>query len=133
MQPAIVSFDDDSTWGQPNGLRYPVTNGNFLIPKGRLLTDVILDRVENSMWQWQISDFRAKSLFFTSHAIAKWNVTESTEGTVDVVFSYRYFASHWSVFPVLWGFAVIQVRGMLQNALTAIKQYAESDKPMVYT
>ena len=90
LQPAIVSFDDDSTWGQPDGLRYPVTNGNFLIPKGRLLTDVILERVENSMWRWQISDFRAKSMFFTSHAVATWKVAETSNGSVDVVFSYRY-------------------------------------------
>ncbi len=132
LQPAIVAFEDDSTWGQPNGVRYPVTMGNWLIPPGRLLTDVILKRVENASWEWQIADFRAKSLFFISHAVGRWTVSETGDGRVEILYSYRYFASHWLYVPLLRCFASLQLRGMLRRALAGIKEYAEGDKPMLY-
>ena len=43
FQPPVTGFEDDKTWGEVNGLRYPINNGNILVKKGRMFKDVILE------------------------------------------------------------------------------------------
>ena len=31
FQPPVIGFEDDKNWGQINGKRYPINNGNFLV------------------------------------------------------------------------------------------------------
>ena len=45
FQPPVTRFEYDKTWGQINGKRYPINNGNLLVKKGRMFKDVILERV----------------------------------------------------------------------------------------
>ena len=42
FQPPVTGFEDYKNWGEINGIRYPINNGNFLVKKGRLFKDVIL-------------------------------------------------------------------------------------------
>ena len=39
FQPPVIGFEEDETWGTVGGVRYPVTKGNFWLPKGRMFTD----------------------------------------------------------------------------------------------
>lgn len=91
LQPPITGFEDDATWGQPGGVRYPVTKGAFLLPPGRLLTDTVLERVEGERWTWEISDFAPPSMFFVDRAVGRWRVLADRDGAVPVTFSYEYF------------------------------------------
>jgi len=54
FQPPVTGFGDDKTWGEINGIRYPISEGNLLVKKGRIFKDVILERVENKYWKYQI-------------------------------------------------------------------------------
>ena len=65
FQPPVSGFEADTTWGQIKGLRFPITKGNFIVNKGRLFRDEILERIENKYWRWTICNFEIKSLFFT--------------------------------------------------------------------
>jgi len=42
FQPPVTGFEDYKNWGEINGIRYPINNGNFLVKKGRMFKDVIL-------------------------------------------------------------------------------------------
>ena len=74
FQPPVTGFEEDQTWGEINGLRYPINNGNLLVKKGRMFKDVILQRDENKYWKWTIYDFEFKTLFFIERAIGEWEV-----------------------------------------------------------
>ena len=86
FQPPVTGFEDDETWGQINGIRYPINNGNLFVKKGRMFKDVILERTENSYWKWTIYDFEFKSLFFASKAIGEWHVKRLNENNAWVPF-----------------------------------------------
>ncbi len=132
FQPPISGFEDDATWGQPGGVRYPVTEGGFLLRSGRLLTDTVLERVEGERWTWEISEFTSPSLFFIDRAPGQWRILNATDGAVEVAYSYEYFPTRRLYTPLLRAFVALQVRGMLRQALREIKAFAESDAEMCY-
>ena len=57
FQPPVTGFGDDKTWGEINGIRYPISKGIFLVKKGRMIIDAIFERVENKYWKWAIYGF----------------------------------------------------------------------------
>lgn len=76
FQPPVIGFEEDETWGQINGVRYPLTNGNLWMPKGRIFTDKILERENDKHWTWMVYDFKLPLLFFAEKAIGEWRVNE---------------------------------------------------------
>lgn len=132
LQPPVVGFEDDSTWGKPGGIRYPVTNGNILTPKGRLFTDKIITRNENEIWKWVIYDFKVPLMFFAAKAMGEWEIVAAKENSIAVRYSYTFYSKNifYHLFTIL--FVTMQWKGMMKKALRAIKAQAESDAPLVY-
>ena len=102
FQPPVTGFEDDKTWGKINGIRYPINNGNFLVKKGRMFKDVILERIENKYWKWTIYDFEFNSLFFIQKAIGEWNVEELNENKIQITYTYTYYSKKWIYKPLTW-------------------------------
>jgi hypothetical protein len=103
LQPAITAFEDDITWGQVGGVRFPVINGNFLVRKGRVCKDEVLCRNENSYWQWTVYDFNTWTLFFTNRGVGEWFVEQRDQGSVGVRYVYRYNSIN-PIFHLLIGY-----------------------------
>ena len=132
FQPPVTGFEDDSTWGQVNGQRYPINNGNLLVKKGRMFKDVILERDENKYWKWTIYDFQFRTLFFISKAVGEWGVKALNENKVEVTYTYTYYSNNWLYNPLAWLLVNIQIKGIMQRALVGIKQQAQSDDLFMY-
>ena len=79
FQPPVTGFEDDQTWGEINGIRYPINDGNLFVNSGRMFKDVILERRENKYWKWTIYDFEFNTLFFIQKAIGEWEVKNLNE------------------------------------------------------
>ena len=132
FQPPITGFEDDKTWGQIDGKRYPINNGNLFMKKGRLFKDVILERVENKYWKWTIYDFEIKTLFFISKAIGEWSVKTIKETKIEVTYTYTYYSNNRLYSPLTWLFVNIQIKGIMKRAIKGIKAQALSDHPFIY-
>jgi len=132
FQPPVTGFEDDENWGQINGIRYPINNGNLFVKKGRMFKDVILERTENSYWKWTIYDFEFKSLFFASKAIGEWHVKRLNENKIEVTYTYTYHSKNWLFNPLTWVFVKIQIKGIMKRALLGIKEQAQSNEPFIY-
>jgi len=132
LQPPVIGFEDDSTWGKTGGVRYPTTNGNILTPRGRLFTDKIIVRDENKIWQWIIYDFKVPLMFFAEKAMGEWEVVEEKENNIAVSYCYTFYSknSFYHLFTIL--FVAMQWKGMMKKALKAIKKQAESYEPLIY-
>ena len=132
FQPPVTGFEDDKTWGQINGIRYPINNGNLLVKKGRMFKDVILEREENKYWKWTIYDFEFKTLFFIEKAIGEWELRKLEENKVEVVYTYTYYSKKKIFNPLTWLLVKIQIKGIMVRALSGIKQQAQSGEDFVY-
>ena len=132
FQPPVSGFDEDDTWGNEHDVRYPLSNGNLFVPKGRMFRDVILVKAEQKYWKWKLHAFKLKAMFFVDHAIGEWTVALRSENIVSVEYRYTYSAKHWLYAPVLWLFVQIQIRGIMLRAIKGIKEQAESANPFIY-
>ena len=132
FQPPVTGFEDDKTWGQVNGIRYPINNGNLFVKKGRMFKDLILERVENKYWKWTIYDFEFKTLFFVHKAIGEWETKKVNSNRIEVTYTYTYFSRNWLCNPLTWLLVKIQIKGIMKRALVGIKKQAQSNAPFVY-
>ncbi len=132
LQPPVVGFEEDETWGKVEGYRFPITNGNLVLKQGRIFKDKILERVENKSWKWVIYNFEVNSLFFAEKAIATWKVKYLDENKYEVEYSYEFYARNMFLQPVNWLFMHLQYKGMMNKALSAIKAFAESKQGFLY-
>jgi hypothetical protein len=127
FQPPVVGFEDDKTWGEIGGLRYPITNGNLFIRRGRIFTDKIIERNHNKDWKWMIYDFKVPMIWFAEKAIGEWHVYLEKENLVTVKYSYTFYSKSWILHLLTIPFVVIQWKGMMKKALRGIKEQAESN------
>ena len=132
FQPPVTGFEEDKTWGEINGIRYPINNGNLLVKKGRMFKDVILERDENKYWKWTIYDFEFKTLFFIEKAIGEWEVKKLDNNKIEVVYTYTYYSKKKLFNPLTWLLVNIQIKGIMIRALAGIKKQAESGEEFIY-
>ena len=131
FQPPVIGFEEDETWGRIGGIRYPVTDGNFFMPQGRIFTDKILERDEGKMWKWMIDDFKVPLMFFAEKAIGEWKVIPVSENKMRVKYSYTFYSKNrfYHLFTVV--FVHIQWKGMMKKALMGMSKMAESDEEFI--
>lgn len=132
FQPPVIGFEEDETWGQINGVRYPLTNGNLWMPKGRIFTDKILERENDKHWTWMVYDFKLPLLFFAEKAIGEWRVNELAKNKIAVTYSYSYYSKNIFYHLFTLAFIYIQWKGMMKKAIKGIKQQAEKDVGFLY-
>jgi len=132
LQPPVVGFEDDETWGEPGGVRYPITNGNSFTPKGRLFTDKIIEKQKNKIWKWMIFDFKVPLMFFAEKAIGEWEVTPLLNNKIAVRYCYSYDSKNWFFHLFTIAFVNLQWKGMMKKAIIGIKKQAESNEPFIY-
>lgn len=132
LQPPVIGFEDDNTCGKVGGHRYPVTNVNLFLKKGRIFKDKILERNENESWKWTIYNFEVNSLLFAEKANAEWRVVEVSENKYQVEYSYDFYSKNIFLQPINWLFMQLQYRGVMKIAPKGIKAFAESEQVFVY-
>ena len=132
FQPPVVGFENDKTWGEINGLRYPISEGNLFVKKGRMFKDVILERVENKYWKWIIYDFEFKTFFFIKKAIGEWELKNIHHNKIEVIYRYTYYSKKKIFNPLTWFLVNVQIKGIMVRALKGIKQQAQSNENFVY-
>jgi len=132
LQAPIIGFEEDETWGQINGIRYPVVKGNLLMKKGRIFKDEIIGRIENKSWNWMVYNFSTGSLFFCKKGIGTWQVQKIEKDKIAVKYKYSYYSKNIFLHPINYLFVKIQIRGMMKKALSGIQKQAESDNPFYY-
>tara|TARA_B100001540_G_scaffold313746_1_gene337278 strand:- start:969 stop:1490 length:522 start_codon:yes stop_codon:yes gene_type:complete len=132
FQPPVTGFEEDQTWGQINGIRYPISNGNLFVHKGRMFKDVILERDENKYWKWTIYDFEFKTLFFIERAIGEWEIKKLSDNKTEVIYTYTYYSKKKLFKPLTWLLVNIQIKGIMIRALAGIKLQAQSNDDFIY-
>ena len=132
LQPPVIGFEEDESWGEPGGFRYPIIQGNLLFKSHRSFLDTIVEREENHYWKWELTDFSSPLLFFAKRGIGEWEVEELAPHKINVRYSYTYFAKSIIAYPINWLFVKIQLRGMMKKAIKGIKLQAESGERLYY-
>jgi hypothetical protein len=130
--PPIAKFSDDTTWGQVGGHRIPYSSGNFLIKKGPLCDDEIVERKENEYWKWAVSNFKTWSLFFAIKAEGELFFETNSDDTIAVKWTYTFYSKNVLLQPFNWLFVKIFWNGLQSKAIKNMKHLAETEAPYCY-
>lgn len=128
--PAVVSFEEDETWGKESGFRYPITKSNIFSKGGRVGFDQIYKREENKYWNWGVTKMET-FVFGISEFEGELFFSETAKG-IEVVWKYhctigkplmRPFA--WLLFKVFW-------KKNIKKGIQFMKEDAEGDGRLLY-
>lgn len=132
FQPPVIRFEEDETWGEINGYRYPVIKGSLFFKSHRLFTDTITEKKPNDSWRWELTNFTSPFLFFPKIGIGEWKVTPINENTHSIKYTYTFYSKNAFLQPINWLFMKIQYKGMMKKAIKGIKLQAESNNDFYY-
>lgn len=128
----MICFEDDKTWGQVNGYRFPVLKGSFLKKSHRVFTDTILERKENELWKWELTEFPTPFLFFAKNALGEWKVATVESDRIKMAYKYTYSSRNIFFQPLNWLFVQVQIKGMMKKAMSGIQIQAEGNDVFMY-
>jgi hypothetical protein len=80
LMPRVTHCTEDAGWGKPGGTKKVFTAASLTFAGGEASTDKVLERVENTYWKIEVSDFKSWMLGFykfveytyTLHTHAPW-------------------------------------------------------------
>lgn len=133
FQSPVIRFEEDETWGEINGYRYPVIKGSLFIKPHRLFTDTIIEKKPNTYWRWELTNFTSPFLFFPKIGVREWKVIPINESLYRIKYTYTFHSKNTFLQPVKWLFMKIQYKGMMKKAIKGIKLQAESNNSFHYT
>ena len=131
FQPPVTGFEGDKTWGEINGIRYPINNGSFLVKKGRMFKDVILERIENKYWKIEVSNFNYLMLGF-SKFVGEWKTTELERDKILIEYTYTLHSEIVLLYPLHWLFAKIFFKKYMKKVLENIREMIRNNEPYLY-
>ncbi len=129
--PQALPASDDVLWGKVGQSKKIHFRRSLIFPSGLVLTDTILDRVENKLWRIQVDEFQSWSAGFTKF-IGEWHTESITENHTKVTYSYYLRANKAIYYPLNWLFAQCIWRPYMKRLLRNIKGLAEKREPYLH-
>lgn len=128
--PGIVGFEDDETWGQQSGSRYPIAKKNFFTKGGRVGFDKIYERIENQYWNWGVTSIEV-FVFGISKFEGELFFKEKKDG-IHVRWVYHCTIGKPIMRPFSWFFFKLIWKKNIKNAIGYMKAAAEGDGQILY-
>jgi hypothetical protein len=99
---------------------------------GFVSVDTILDRVENSYWKFEVSDFQSWMLGFSKFT-AEWRTIELDKDKVRVEYTYHLRADQPLFYPLNWLFAQTFWKIYMKRVLHNVQQMIAEQEPYIYS
>jgi len=132
VMPKVTHCTDDEHWGKP-GHSKKVFVAKSLTQRGGLAsTDRVIERIENTYWKIEVSDFQAGMLGF-SRFVGEWRTTELEINQIQVEYTYTLYANIPLLFPLNWLFARTFWKVYMKRVLENVRAMAYSDEPYLYS
>ena len=128
--PGIDRFEDDDTWGQINGSRYPVAKSNLLTNGGRVGYDKIYERKENEYWNWGVTNIET-FVFGITEFEGELFFEEISDG-IHVRWVYHCSIGNAWLRPFAWIFFKWFWKKNINNAISYMKVAAEGSGVLLY-
>jgi hypothetical protein len=132
IMPRVTHCTGDENWGQV-GASKKVYAAKSLTQKGGFVSvDTILDRVENSYWKFEVSDFQSWMLGFTKFT-GEWRTIELEKEKILVEYTYHLHANQPLLYPLNWLFAHTFWKTYMKRVLNNIKSMIAVQEPYTFS
>ncbi len=131
IMPRVTHCTEDEDWGQP-GFSKKVFAAPSLSQKGGWASvDKIIERVENSYWKFEVSDFQSWMLGF-SKFVGEWQTTELEPNKILVEYTHTLHSDITLLYPLNWLFAKTFWQIYMKRVLENVRKMTVSDEPYQY-
>jgi hypothetical protein len=131
ITPKVTHCTDDATWGQIGGTRKVFMAKTATFKGGESSLDKVLDRVENSHWKIEISEFKTWSMGFTKFQ-GEWFTKQLEDGKIEVRYKYTMFSKSVLFYPFHWLFTKTIWTKYMRHVLENIRQLIDSKAPYLH-
>lgn len=131
IMPKVTHCTDDEHWGKP-GFSKKVFVAKSLTQKGGWASvDKVIERVENTYWKIEVSDFKSWMLGF-SKFVGEWHTTELEPNKVLIEYTYTLHSDSTLLYPLNFLFANTFWRMYMKRVLENIRKLAYAKEPYLY-
>lgn len=129
--PKVTHCTDDENWGKPGFSKKVHAEKSWTQKGGFASTDTVIERIENSYWKIEVSNFQSWMLGF-SRFVGEWKTTEIGHNLIAVEYTYTLHSDVGLLYPFNWLFAhtfwKIYMKRVLKNILNMISH----NEPYLY-
>ena len=128
IMPRVTHCTGDELWGKPGHSKKVFAAPSLTQKGGWVSNDTILERVENSYWKFQVSDFQSWMLGF-SKFVGEWKTTELEPNLIRVEYTYTLHSEITLLYPLNWLFAKTFWKTYMKRVLENVRRLAEGSEP----
>jgi hypothetical protein len=131
VMPKVTHTTNDEQWGKP-GFSKKVFVAKSLTQKGGFASvDKVIERVENSYWKIEVSDFQAWMLGFYKFE-GEWKTTEQEPNRILIDYTYSLHSNSPLLYPLNWLFAKTFWKTYMKRVLENVRMMAYTNEPYMY-
>jgi hypothetical protein len=131
VMPKVTHCTDDENWGKPGFAKKVFVAKSITQKGGWASVDKVLERIENSYWKIEVSDFKTWMLGF-SKFVGEWRTTELEQNKILIEYTYTLHANVALFYPLNWLFAKTFWKIYMKRVLENIRKMAYHNEPYQY-
>ena len=131
IMPKVTHCTDDENWGKP-GFTKKVYAAKSISQKGGFASvDKVIERIENSYWKIEVSEFQAWMLGFYKF-VGEWQTTELAPNKIQIDYTYTLHSDNALLYPLNWLFAKTFWKTYMKRVLENVRQMTLNNEPYLY-
>lgn len=131
VMPKVTHCTDDENWGKPGSTKKVFVAKSATQKGGFASVDKVIERIENTYWKIEVSDFQAWMLGFYKF-VGEWKTTEIEPNKIRIDYTYTLHSSGALLYPFNWLFTKLFWRTYMKRVLENIRKMAANKEPYLY-
>ncbi|MBP7398477.1 MAG: hypothetical protein KA954_02750, partial [Chitinophagales bacterium] len=131
IMPKVTHCAEDENWGQPGSTKKVFAAKSFSQKGGFASVDKVIERIENSYWKIEVSDFQSWMLGFYKFE-GEWKTTELEPNKIAVEYVYSLHSNIAILYPLNWLFANAFWKTYMKRVLENVRVMAYNNEPYLY-
>jgi hypothetical protein len=131
LMPRFTHCTEDAAWGKVGATKKVHAARSPLLRNGFILTDQVVERIENRYWKLEVSGFPRWMLGFSKFT-GEWQTTEIEKERTRIDYAYTLHSNIALLYPLQWLFAHTFWRLYMKQILRNVKHMAIQQEPYIY-
>ena len=129
--PKVTHCTEDENWGKPGFTKKVFAAASISQKGGFASVDKVIERVENSYWKIEVSEFQSWMLGFYKF-VGEWQTTELAPNKIQIDYTYTLHSDMALLYPLNWLFANTFWKTYMKRILENIRQLTLRNEPYLY-
>ena len=131
IMPKVTHCTEDENWGKPGYSKKVFVAKSMTQKGGWASNDKVIERIENTYWKIEVSDFQAWMLGFTKF-VGEWETSELEPNKILINYTYTLHSDAPLLYPLNWLFTKTFWKAYMKRVLENIRKMADQDEPYLY-